>query len=208
MKREDVPAASAQCANAGVYMMKFMDGELSEKDAAKLRDHLEQCPACKADYMLYDFILESLTQDAGLVAPCEGFTKIVMNKISALPLPIKALEATRNRLAKGILVACSILFGLAFILVVYQEQIMGYLSSVTGLSGYIAVITPVTARIFEIANGTLASVGNFFMAALELFAGYKYLFFGVFLLLLGCQFVIFRYRSGRHARSRAVAGKK
>ncbi|MDR1706020.1 MAG: zf-HC2 domain-containing protein [Clostridiales bacterium] len=188
-----------ECERAGELMMKYMDGELTEREILKLREHLEVCPACKEDFITYDFIHEELSQGAGLISPPDGFVKAVMTKVSALPSPKKIAAAAFDTKLRTLWAVISALFGVAFLLVWYKDPILSYMSGISWLSGYVGAIIPAVDRLYGAAASFFSNISAFAMTALDFISAYKYVFFAGFCVLCGVQFFI--------SRRRAAAGK-
>ena len=65
------PAGAAlKCADAGVLLMGFIDGELSADEARQVEDHLAVCPACRGELATYQHLgraADSLAKETPLV---------------------------------------------------------------------------------------------------------------------------------------------
>jgi hypothetical protein len=147
-------------------MMKYMDGDLNERDAALLRDHLAVCGDCEADFDVYDFITGELTE-ADLTPAPEGFTMSVMSVITTLPQPKKITKQGLDRIVGITAGLVSLLFGVGFLLVLNREGIVEYLSGISALDGVIGVMIPLTESLAERTSGIFATVYDTFLSALN-----------------------------------------
>ena len=180
------------CLKANDYMMKYMDGDITDNEAKRLKDHIDRCDDCREDFKLYDFILDELSVDTELSSPPEGFTAAVMVKVEAVPAPRKLINASFDSLLCGVWGVFSVVFGVGFLLVLNREQILDYFSGIPALSGYVAAIMPMSERISAFFSGLVASFGQFFVSAGAFLSSYRYWIFGIFAALVVCQYFVNR----------------
>lgn len=191
----------SECDSANSLMMKYMDGELGERDIARLRLHVADCPACKADFELYDFISESLTSDGGLTATPEGFTKSVMGLVAALPTPKRQAASAFDRLMCTVWGLFSMLFGLGFLLIINRERIIEYLSGIPALEGYIRLVEPIPGRLAEVFGNAADRTYHAFMTALGFVSEYRVVIFGALLALFALQIIMSRVSHKKRGES-------
>ena len=189
-----------ECDKAHDLMMKYMDGELNEKEAAVLREHAAGCETCKADFEIYDFISGELntggTGDRGrspLHDAPPDFTENVMRVIVTLPTPKKVTKSGFERAAYIIAGVASMLFGLGFLLVLNRESIINYLSGIPALDGFMSAIVPITETVGEDMSGAVGGVYGMFLSVLHFMTEYRYLLVGLIAVLAAVQ-VIMYYR--------------
>jgi len=72
-----------KCCDAEKYIMKYMDGEISQKEGEELNQHIKECQNCKESFLFYDNMIQLLEQMPMHEAP-EDFEINVMMKIQAL----------------------------------------------------------------------------------------------------------------------------
>lgn len=197
----DQNMANHECLKASDMMMKYMDGELCEKEAVKLREHVALCPSCKADFELYDFICEKLTDNGGLTSAPEKFTESVMNLVAALPTPKKQAASAFDRIMGVTLGLFSLLFGLGFLLVINRDQIIARLYSIPALQGYVQIVEPRAQWIGEAFAGLLESVQAGFMSAFGFISEHRFIIFGVFAVLVVGQVILFRSARKKHEKA-------
>lgn len=194
------------CEKAGLYMMKYMDGEINEKETLRLKAHIDSCATCRRDFKVYDYIMGEMAADTGGDEPDEGFTGAVMAKVSVLA------EGKRNAMSAVDMIICTVfgvfcvVFGLGFLFVINREQIMEYLSGVPALSGYASALEPVSERVYAFFDNIVGLAGDFIGVCAGFLSDYRYIILGVAAALIVCQYFVLR-RSARSAES-AVGKKK
>ena len=72
-----------KCSEAEQLMMKYIDSELSEKDAKELNSHLLVCNECKESFYIYDSLMGDLKLLPDFEAPAD-FEYNVMAQIKKL----------------------------------------------------------------------------------------------------------------------------
>lgn len=71
------------CEQAGLFMMKFFDGEYNELEYIEFEEHLKCCKKCALDFANMKKVLSAVETDA-LIEPPENFESDVMAKVSRI----------------------------------------------------------------------------------------------------------------------------
>lgn len=71
------------CKQSCDYMMKYLDGELSDSEHAQLIHHINKCNQCCVEFQEYNSIVKALEEDKGIEPP-ENFEIKVMSKIKLI----------------------------------------------------------------------------------------------------------------------------
>ncbi len=82
------------CDQSNDFMMKYLDGELNDKEHAELIHHINKCSICCTEFQAYSSIAKSLEEDKG-VEPPEDFEIKVMSKINLMEDHIKIRKEKR-----------------------------------------------------------------------------------------------------------------
>lgn len=154
------------CLDCEQLFMRYMDNELTEKEALILRDHLDICPKCNEEFLIYDKILTDFTNLDLIDAPV-NFEINIMEKINQLPKiheNVAALKENAFHVVWGII---SILIGISVVLLIYKDQIVEYLSQSDVFSGLLVQFKPVS----DFANNILLNLSTQFVGALNLATG-------------------------------------
>ena len=185
-----------ECEKAGGLMMKYMDGALTDAEAASLNRHVQACGNCMEDFVTYDGIISSFSEMQLTEAP-EGFEYRVMDIISQLPeVAIKPV----NRPLYGVLGIFTVLMGLGFVLVMNRDAMLGWVSGYPKLVPLMNFLIPVSTAVNSISHQAaafLSQVSSYLRQAGSSLNYVPLLLFGV---LAAVQYVIYR-------RERAVANK-
>lgn len=91
------------CEQSNEFMMKYLDGELNEKEHAELIHHINKCSSCCAEFQAYSSMAKTLEEDKGIEPP-EDFEIKVMSKINLLD----AKDKIRKEREKKFVLACFI----------------------------------------------------------------------------------------------------
>ncbi len=105
------------CDQSNDYMMKYLDGDLSDKEHAELIHHINKCSTCCTEFQTYNSIVKSLEEDKGIEPP-EDFEIKVMSKINLMDNQIKIKKEKRlvilcflsSMLLTCGIIACSVFF--------------------------------------------------------------------------------------------------
>ena len=98
------------CEQMTLLMSAWLDGELSELEERQMKEHLEQCPACR-ELMEQLQALHTSFSDLEEISAPEGFTDSVMERIARESKPkIVPLFKRPQIRALGALAACAALF--------------------------------------------------------------------------------------------------
>lgn len=87
------------CEELGALLDLYVDGELSPRESARVRAHLEGCPGCRA-YVEDALVIRAALADMAEAEPPEGFAENVMNavrKSGTAPSPARRGGRPENR---------------------------------------------------------------------------------------------------------------
>ena len=98
------------CEQMTLLMSAWLDGELSEREEQQMKEHLEQCPECRALMEQLQALHTSFSDLEEIPAP-EGFAEGVMERIAreSKPKVVPLFKRPQIR-ALGALAACAALF--------------------------------------------------------------------------------------------------
>ncbi len=177
------------CDRANDFMMRYMDGELSQNDANDLSLHFETCKTCKSDFILYDQILSDFSGLEIINAP-EGFEAAVMSKINELPsISAKVVSTIENMmcLAWG---AFSVLFGFGFLAVINRETILAYVYSKPEYSTFATVLTYVSDYMFRFSTNLVTLTNDLLATTAGYITSSRFVLLGIFATLAVAQYVM------------------
>ena len=126
-------------------MMKYMDSEITEKEANKLNQHILECQECRKAFFVYDSMVTHIEAVNQVVAP-ENFEKAVLAKIALLPK--KERIYSKEDKMRAVVASIFVFFlSLGTALVVYQEQIVTHLMQNPNTADYIMAFSPVAVAV-------------------------------------------------------------
>jgi len=140
-----------ECHRADELIMKYMDSVLDESEAAKLGEHLTDCPGCAEDFKMYDSILTGFSEMDMISAP-EGFEERVMRRVAELPSVAAKLTSSVENMMCLVWGSVSALFGIGFLAALNREMIMEYMYSQPGLAGYASALALIGEYSSALAN--------------------------------------------------------
>ncbi|MDR1541352.1 MAG: zf-HC2 domain-containing protein [Clostridiales bacterium] len=189
-----------ECDAAGEYMMKYMDGILSDHEAELLNRHIGQCSRCKEDFLIYDGIMADFSKMEIVEAP-DGFEELVMAKIRTLPVP----EVATDSVLCVIWGAFSVLMGLGFIITMNKEAIMEWLSLHPQFDSLMAYLQPLSVTVANVSASMTASFQSMAAQMSQVFSGFRYVLLVIFGLLAVVQYFVYRkarFRSSDYSDER------
>ncbi|NDO46734.1 hypothetical protein [Clostridium sp. MD294] len=136
-----------KCCDAEKYIMKYMDSEITKKEAEELNQHIQQCQKCKESFLFYDNMLQVFEQMSLYEAP-EDFESNVMMQIQALE-KIEQRSYVNNRILGHIWSVFTVLFGTGAILVFYKQPIIQALEKNDILKQWVKNIMPIEQNISQ-----------------------------------------------------------
>lgn len=136
-----------KCCDAENYIMKYIDGEISKKEAEELNQHIKQCESCKQSFLFYDNMMQDFEQMPLYEAP-EDFERNVMMQIQLLAQSEKR-SFTKNKIMGYLWGSFTIFFGAGAILAFYKESIIGAMEENVYFSQWVEKITPIEQNIME-----------------------------------------------------------
>lgn len=136
-----------KCCDAEKYIMKYMDGELSKKEAEELNEHIQKCQCCKESFLFYDDMMQTFEQLPLYETPDDFETNVMMQ--------IQLLEQTeqrsfvKNRIIGHIWGCFTVLFGTGAILVFYKQSIIQIFDKNVYLKQWVNNIAPIEQNIAQ-----------------------------------------------------------
>lgn len=178
-----------KCSEAEELMMKYMDNELSEKDAKLLNEHLLVCSECKESFYIYDSLIGDIMLMPDFEAPAD-FESNVMAEIRKISEEeYKVTYSIKNKIYGIIWGSFSLLFGTGTMLVLYREPIMTSLLNNPYIGNNVARLIPVSETIteqgeiikgaadaaFNILNNTVANSIGIILAVLTVICAAQFI---------------------------------
>lgn len=136
-----------KCCDAEKYIMKYMDGEITKKEAEELNQHIQQCQSCKESFLFYDNMLQVFEQMPLYEAP-KDFESNVMMQIQALE-KTEQRSYVNNRILGHIWSVFTVFFGTGAILVFYKQPIIEVLEKNEILKQWVTNIVPIEQNISQ-----------------------------------------------------------
>ncbi len=181
-----------KCSEAEQLMMKYMDSELSEKDAKELNSHLLVCNECKESFYIYDSLMGDLKLLPDFEAPAD-FEYNVMAQIKKLSDDEYEVNySVRNKIAGAIWGTFSILFGTGTLLVLYREPLMTSLINNPYIGDSVAKLIPVSVKIAEQGEIIKDAADTFLGIAGSTIANSVGIIFAILTVICAAQFIILR----------------
>ena len=126
-------------------MMKYMDSEITEKEADELNQHILECQECKEAFFVYDSMVTDIETTNQAVAP-ENFEKAVLAKIALLPKK-ERIYSKEDKMRSVVASVFVFFLSLGTALVVYQEQIVTRLMQNPNTADYVMAFSPVAVAV-------------------------------------------------------------
>ncbi len=111
------------CKISDMLIMKYIDGEISEAEAATLNAHILECEACRKEFYFYDSMVKGFDTLPEIEAP-KNFETEVMAKIKALDYSYAEAPRTERRLLVTIAAIFSVIVGGGIALYAFREPII------------------------------------------------------------------------------------
>lgn len=189
-----------KCDEANDYIMKYMDGRITDEEADCLNQHLLVCKECKSDFLIYDKIICDFSNCKEFEAP-EMLEVEVMAKISQLGNGSYEVHYRfKDKVLGAIWGTFTVLFGTGTVLAMYREPIMESISDNPYFSAYIQKLTPIMDNVSKqteslkiIVNKATDSFDFFFSNSAELI-------FGLITIICAYQFYIL-YRKKKYNKA-------
>ncbi len=179
-----------KCYDAEKYIMKYIDGEISKKEAEELNQHIQECSSCKESFLLYDNMLQVFEELPLYEAP-KDFEINVMMQIEALE-QTEQRSFVKNRIIGHIWGCFTVLFGTGAILVFYKQSIIQVFEKNVYLKQWVNNIAPIEQNIAQQGQAIQKATENIIMWTDQALINS----FGILLLLLcivcGVQYVILK----------------
>ena len=95
------------CDDYAALLDLYVDGELSPEEISRVRDHLEQCPGCRA-YVDDALAIRAAFPDAEDVEIPAGFAESVMARIQKEPVPKKKTPTSWRKVLPTLAACCAL----------------------------------------------------------------------------------------------------
>ncbi len=154
------------CSDAEKYMMKYMDGEMTENEAKKLNVHLLDCPECKHNFLIYEQIMDEIDEPALVQAPPEFEHQVMAKIIQISETEFQVHYHVRSKIWGQMWGAFTVIFGTGTVIAYYKEPIMLSLSKYPHLYDKISKLAPVEQEI-NMQGHIIYDVGNQFATSLD-----------------------------------------
>lgn len=183
------------CDKSNLYMMKYIDGDITEEEAKRLNEHILCCEKCKKDFEIYDNILKDFAFIPEFEAP-EGFENEVMQKISAL----NGIEiyTFKNKIMSIIWGLFTIIFGSGAMLLFYRESIIKSLSQTQYFAEKISNFLPISEKIEEQADLIIYIFNDMLIKINDVFANIIIVFLTIITVICAFQFISLHKRQRQH----------
>jgi len=176
------------CEKASDLMMKYMDGVLTEGEAASLNRHIKVCGRCAEDFFVYDGIMNSFSEMT-LSEPPEGFERRVMEIVRQLPeMGLKSV----NRALYGVIGVFSVLLSLGIILDMNRESILGWMRQYPQFESFIKLYAPVSDAVGSISLRVSTAAAQVSAYLQQVGSNLNYVLLLLAVVLAAAQFVIYR----------------
>jgi hypothetical protein len=154
------------CSKAEKYMMKYMDGEMTEEEAKKLNIHLQQCDKCKCDFLAYEQIMADMEDVPTIFAPAD-FEHQVMAKVTQLTdTEFHVQYHVRSKIWGHMWGAFTVIFGTGTVIAYYKEPILQSLSHYPHFYNKLPQLTSIEQQI-SMQGHMVYTMGNQVSVALE-----------------------------------------
>lgn len=180
------------CNKADDYIMKYMDGEITDNEAVMLNEHLLNCKMCRESFNIYDSMLNEFMSQELIKAP-EGFEIQVMAKISVLDENMALVHYNaKNKIGEIIWGTFTILFASGTILVLYRDHIINSLLNNPYIGDKVQLLIPVADSVnyqAEVFKSAAEQTVSYFNTTIANSVG---IIFSILAVLCALQFYILR----------------
>lgn len=145
------------CSKTEDYLMKYMDNNLTSKEANELNRHISCCEKCKEEFMVYDQMMTEFMEMELDVAP-EGFELRVMEKVKELEPISSNVENAVDGVFWFIWGFVSVVMGLGFMLTIYKDNVLSLLKANTDLGWLLDIFEPISTFVSGIANSVISNI--------------------------------------------------
>lgn len=164
------------CKQSCDYMMKYLDGELSDSEHSQLIHHINKCNQCCAEFQEYNSIIKALEEDKGIEPP-ENFEIKVMNKIRLIDNSVK-LRREKRLVLLYFLSSIILSMGIIICSVFFKDYILEFMK-------YAGIPTGITYSIYGILSNVEYMVKMLIRLIYcfnSMFTDVYYVFFGLFVI--------------------------
>lgn len=176
------------CNRAYEYFMNHMDNSLTVMEYEWLDIHLAKCDKCKEDFMAYEAILGTLSQEDEIEVPCELEIKI-MEQIKSLP----TLKEERNKRKKLVLTFVSAVFTGLMALASFASgrlELIGDVLAGSQLMAYTELLSTAADHTLALISDIGAFLGEAMMSVSVFFDGFRYIILFATIVLIFVQMVL------------------
>lgn len=180
------------CKKANELMMEFMDGTLSEENAALLGNHLKECKECEIDFEFYNQMIDEFSDMNNVIQAPDGFEESVMTKIDLIePIYFPRADKTDNILCT-IWGSISVAVGTGAIFTLNKDAISAFLGSVPQLSRYAEMLEPIEIYAEQFKIGLNTAINTITASVSGYASSLRYVSLIAFVLLIAAQYFIYR----------------
>ncbi|GHV43872.1 hypothetical protein FACS189490_14100 [Clostridia bacterium] len=178
------------CAKSDDYMMKYMDGVLTETEAAELKKHVDTCENCRESFLIYDKLMDGLKEES-TESPCEDFVGLVMAKIAALPASAKVNSVSRlENVLYAVFGTLSVILGSGVLVFLSRAQIFAAMMKNETLAPFALALQPLYTKAEEFCLNLINVMGAAFVSAGEFIANYAFVALIAFAVVLGVSYFV------------------
>lgn len=181
-----------KCCDAEKYIMKYIDGELSKKEAEELNEHIQKCQSCKESFLFYDDMIQIFEQLPLYETPID-FEKSVMMQIQLLE-QTEQRTFVKNRIIGHIWGCFTVLFGTGAVLVFYKQSIIQFFDKNSYLKPWVSNIAPIEQNIAQQGQTLQKATETIILWADQTLVNSFGLLLFLLCILCGVQYIIFKIK--------------
>ena len=189
-----------KCDEANDYIMKYMDGNITDAEADCLNQHLLECKECKSDFLVYDKIICDFSNCCEFEAP-EKFEIEVMARITELGNGQYEVHCRfKDKVLGAVWGTFTVFFGTGTVLAMYREPIMESISANPYFAGYIQKLMPIVDNVSKQTESLKVIVSKATDSADILISNSIELILGLITIICAYQFYIL-YRKKKYNKA-------
>lgn len=178
------------CDDADLYIMRYMDGEITQEEAEILNKHILGCNACEQDFLVYDSMLSQFQALPEFMVP-EGFELQVMTEISKISESEYEVTLTlKDKAIRAVWGTFTVLFGAGAILVFYREPIMNSLAQNPYVGEQVKRLMPAAQQVTQGAATIQDSLNSVAAVVNTVLSNSMGIIFGVLTVICAVQFYL------------------
>lgn len=138
-----------RCDDADLFMMKYMDGDISTDEALQLNEHISCCELCHDSFYIYDSMLTDFSKLPEFKAPVEFETQVMAKIVQLSENEFEVRYSMRDKINGVVWGTFTVLFGSGAILAFYRDPILNSLSQNPYIGGWISKLIPIANHVAE-----------------------------------------------------------